>query len=74
MIQNILFQCNFFKLFMKSLFNIQKTALYIAVENENVDIIRLLLMNDKLDVNIISILSIIIQYNFNFIISITLKT
>ena len=32
-----------------------KTALYLAVEKENIDIIKLLLTNDKIDVNIINI-------------------
>ena len=31
---------------------IYKTALYLAVEKENIDIIELLLANDKLDINI----------------------
>lgn len=29
-----------------------KTAFYVAVEKENIDIIKLLLSNDKIDVNI----------------------
>ena len=36
----------------------QKTALFIAVENENLEIIQLLLSNDKIDVNIQNIESI----------------
>ena len=35
-----------------------KTALYLAVEKENIEIIKLLLNNDKLDINIINILNI----------------
>ena len=35
-----------------------KTALYLAVEKENIEIVKLLLMNDKLDINIINILNI----------------
>ena len=31
---------------------IYKTALYLAVEKENIDIVKLLLANDKLDINI----------------------
>ena len=42
---------------MKLYFSIQKTALHIAVEKGNVEIVQLLLMNDKLDTNILSILS-----------------
>ena len=34
-----------------------KTALYRAVEKENIDIIKLLLVNDKIDLNIINILN-----------------
>ena len=41
---------------MKLYFNIQKTALHIAVEKGNVEIVQLLLMNEKLDINILSIL------------------
>ena len=29
-----------------------KTALYLAVEKENIEIVKLLLTNDKLDINI----------------------
>lgn len=32
--------------------NIHKTALYIAIENENIEIIKSLLANDKINVNI----------------------
>ena len=32
-----------------------KTALYLAVEKENIEIIKLFLTNDKLDINIINI-------------------
>ena len=35
-----------------------KTALYLAVEKENIEIVKLLLTNDKLDINIINILNI----------------
>ena len=35
---------------------INKTALYHAVEEENIEIIQLLLSNDKIDVNILNIL------------------
>ena len=34
---------------------INKTALYHAVEKENIEIIQLLLSNDKIDVNILNI-------------------
>ena len=32
--------------------SIYKPALYAAVEKENIEIIKLLLMNDKIDINI----------------------
>ena len=35
---------------------IYKTALYCAVEQRNIEIINLLLTNDKLDINILNIL------------------
>ena len=38
---------------------INKTALYHAVEKENIEIIQLLLSNDKIDVNVLNISSII---------------
>ena len=38
-----------------ALFN--KTALYLAVEKENVEIVKLLISNNKIDPNIICILS-----------------
>ena len=34
-----------------------KTALFLAVEKENIEIVKLLLTNDKLDINIINILN-----------------
>ena len=37
-----------------------KTALYHAIEIENIEIIKLLLMNDNIDINIINI------FNTNF--------
>ena len=37
-----------------------ETALYLAVDNENIEIIKLLLNNDKLDPNALSV------FNFNF--------
>ena len=51
-IQNHIFQWNF------NIIIICKTALYLAVEKENIEIVKLLLMNDKLDMNIINILNI----------------
>ena len=35
---------------------INKTALYKAVEKQNIEIIKLLLSNDKLDINLLNIL------------------
>ena len=34
---------------------IYKTALYLAVEKENIEIVKLLLTNDKLDINLLNI-------------------
>ena len=42
--------------FNEIIIRIYKTALYLAVEKENVDIIKLLLSNDKIDINILNIL------------------
>lgn len=41
---------------MKLLNNINKTALCLAVEEDSIEIINLLLTNEKLDVNILNIL------------------
>ena len=41
---------------MKFIFDFKKTPLCIAVENQNFEIVQLLLNNDKLDVNLASIL------------------
>lgn len=41
---------------MKLLLDFNKTPLYNAIENLNVEIVQLLLMNEKLDVNIPTIL------------------
>ena len=43
---------------MKFQIKIQKTALCIAIEKENIDIIKLLLNNDKLDINQLNIFNI----------------
>ena len=45
-IQNHIFEWNF------NVICINKTALYLAVEKENIEIVKLLLMNDKFDVNL----------------------
>ena len=37
-------------------FFFKKAALHIAVESENVEIVKLLLANEKIDVNILTIL------------------
>lgn len=57
------------------LFN-QKTALYMAVQNNNVEIVKSLLMSEDIDVNIPYILTffyfniILYLYNFNYILNI----
>lgn len=43
---------------MKLFFKLNSTALFLAVENGNVDIVKLLLTNDKIDVNIMNIFNI----------------
>ena len=44
--------------FNEILIKLYKTALYLAVEKENVEIIKLLLSNNKIDVNIPYILNL----------------
>ena len=39
-----------------NIIKLYKTALYLAVENENIEIIKLFLTNNKLDINILNIL------------------
>ena len=41
-------------------FKFYMTALYVAVKKENVEIVKLLLGNEKIDVNIINILIVLI--------------
>ena len=50
-----------------------KTALYLAVEKENIEIVKLLLTNDKLDINLLNILLLIILYNSKLFLLITFK-
>ena len=40
------------------LIKIHKTALYTAVEKENIEIIKLLLTNENIDINILNIFNI----------------
>ena len=44
------------KIFNQIISRINETELYHAVEKENIEIIQLLLSNDKIDVNILNIL------------------
>ena len=39
------------------MFSIDKTALYLAVEKGNIKIVRLLLENDKIDINILNVVN-----------------
>ena len=59
------------KLFNEIMARFDKTALYLAVEKENVEIVKLLMTNEKIDPNIICILqSNYIKFNiksFNLI-------
>lgn len=41
---------------MKFNINLNKTALYTAVENEEIEIIESLLTNEKIDVNVLNVL------------------
>ena len=53
-VQNWMFQWNFNLKYFNSVFflnRIQKTPLYIAVKAKNVEIVKLLLSNNKIDVN-----------------------
>ena len=53
---------------------INKTALYLAVEKDNIDIVKLLLMNGNINVNAINkIKNLIFQCHLNLCISITFK-
>ena len=49
-IQNQIFERNF------NIIYIYRTALYTAVEKENIEIVKLLLTNEKLDINVLNIL------------------
>ena len=58
-IQNHIFQWNKNYIFQwDSDIWFHKSALYLAVEKENIEIVKLLLTNDKLDINILNILNI----------------
>ena len=46
------------------IFLFYKTALHIAVENGNIEIVQLLLTSKKIDVNILKILFCPILYNY----------
>ena len=48
-IQNHIIQWNLDKII------ICKTELYLAVEKENIEIVKLLLTNDKLDINVLNV-------------------
>ena len=52
------------KIFNEITSYIYETALHIAVEKENIEIIKLLLSKENIDINLIKISNIIIQYNF----------
>ena len=45
-----------------------KTAFYLAVEKENIEIVKLLLTNEKLDINILNIFNIFFHKVQNYII------
>ena len=63
-IQNHIFERNF------DIIIIYKTAFYLAVEKESIEIVKLLLTNDKLDINVLNIFHnfyIIFKIFFNII-------
>ena len=39
---------------MRFYFHFYQTALYLAIEKENIEIIKMLLLNEKLDINAIN--------------------
>ena len=49
---------------MKLNIYIDKTALYLAIEKGNIEIIKLLLKNNELDINCININIAIFSYNY----------
>lgn len=66
---NIVLKLNFTIFQIKKL---NKTALYIAVENENIEIIKALLKNNKIDLNLPAIIIyffIKLNYIFNYILN-----
>ena len=52
---NNFFLWNLNNIFQWNLKYINKTALFLAVENENVEIIKILLAFDKLDINTLNV-------------------
>lgn len=50
------------------LINFNKTALQLAIENENIEIVKLLLNKPKIDVNILCVYILIFLYNSKLII------
>ena len=50
---------------MKLLLFTHKTALHLAIEKGNIEMIQLLLENEKLDVNLLSISYFNIELHFN---------
>ena len=61
MLQRIIVK-EFFVCCIRSFYYIYKGALHIAVEKENIEIIKLLLSNEKLDINIPYIFKLFIKF------------
>ena len=58
--KNILIKLNIIYL-NEILIKIHKTALYVAIEKENIEIIKLLLTNENIDINILNVFNIFLQ-------------
>lgn len=55
------------------IYEVNKSSLFAAIEKENIDIVKLLLLNEKIDVNIPNIWNSYLSWNLKLSISIQLK-
>ena len=58
---------------MKYISKFNQTALHIALKKGNLEIAKLLLTKEGIDINAIYVYNIIIWYNFNIMISLYLR-